>query len=571
VAGDRPRRSVRGRALVIAGSAALAVGAIAYLGTALAARDRVPSGATVAGVAVGGLDRAAAVRLLADRLPAAVEVRAGSRSARLDRAEAGLSFDPEQAVGDLVGSTLAPPAVWRRLAGTGAAAGADTGRLTTSLTAAARRLDVSARPAGVTFGASGPAVGEGSRGTAVDVPAAVTAVATSWLAAAGPLDLPSRVAEPPVTRAEAERALAEIATPAASGPLTVVVGPRKAVVPAVALVPALRLAPQPGNAARLALDVDGAALRSAVLAAAPGLESAPRDARIVLRKGAPRVVPEVDGVTLDPAALAAAANTALLTPARTATVPAAVRRPALTTEKARALGVRERVSTFSTVYPPNAARTNNLRIAARTVNGTLVLPGQTFSLNAVLGKRTPEKGYRQAPVIEAGRLINDYGGGVSQMATTVFNAVFFAGLQDVHHKPHSFYISRYPEGREATVSFPTVDLKWRNDSPHGVLVEASVTDTVNVSFWSTKVWDVKAEKDQRTNYRAPEKIYDPRPGCVPQGANAGFDVVVRRLLYRGKTLVRTQSFSTAYTAEDEVICGPDPAKTSPEDGAPTGR
>jgi hypothetical protein len=82
---------------------------------------------------------------------------------------------------------------------------------------------------------------------------------------------------------------------------------------------------------------------------------------------------------------------------------------------------------------------------------------------------------------------------------------------------------------------------------------------VNVSFWSTKVWDVKAEKDPRTNYRVPKTVHDPRPGCVPQGANPGFDVVVRRLFYQGKTLVRTQSFRTAYSAEDEVICGPDPA------------
>jgi len=565
----------RPRVLLAAGAlGALALGAVAYAATALATRDRVPAGVSVAGVQVGGLDRAAAVRLLQQRLaaaPATVAVRVGVGTARLDRVGAGLSFDPERVIGDIMGGPLAPGAVWRRLTGAGdtVVAAADTGagtgtaRLTTALAAVARRLDVPARAAAVTFGPAGPAVSAGSLGTTVDVPAAVRVVAAAWLAAAGPVALPTRSTEPPVTRAEAERALADIARPAASGPLTVVVGRpgagRRAVVPVAALVPALRLAPQPGAPGRLALHVDGAVLRRAVLVAAPGLESAPRDARIVLRRGTPQVVPEVDGVALDPAALAAAANAALLAPARTATVVAVVRRPPLTTEKARALGVRERVSTFSTVYPPLADRTNNLRIAARTVNGTLVLPGETFSLNEVLGRRTPEKGYRQAPAIDGGRLVEDFGGGVSQMATTIFNNVFFAGLQDVHHKPHSFYISRYPEGREATVNFPTVDLVWRNDSPHGVLIQASVTSTVNVSFWSTKVWDVKAEKGPRTNYHIPKTVHDPRPGCVPQGANPGFDVVVRRLFYKGRTLVRTQSFSTAYSAEDEVICGPDPA------------
>ena len=574
MSGEGRGRRVRARTLVLAGSAALAVAVVAYLVAALAARDRVPAGSSVAGVPLGGLDRAAAVRLLQQRLaaaPASVEVRAGSSTAPLDRSDAGLTFDPRQAVDGLVGPPLDPAAVWRRLTGTHAVAAADIPRLTSALTGVARRLDVPSRPAGVTFAPGGPTLSAGAAGMAVEVPAAVRTVATSWLTG-GPIVLPTRVAEPPVTRAEAERALAEIARPAASGPLTVVVRPppagRRAVVPASALVPALRLSSKPGSSGRLALDVDGAVLRRAVLAAAPGLESAPRDARIVLRKGRPQVVPEVDGVSLDPAALAAAANTALLTPGRTATVDARVRRPALTKERARALGVRERVSTFSTVYPPNPDRTNNLRIAARTVNGTLVLPGETFSLNAVLGRRTPDKGYRKAPVIEGGRLVEDFGGGVSQMATTIFNNVFFAGLQDVRHKPHSFYISRYPEGREATVSFPTVDLVWRNDSPYGVLVEASVTDTVNVSFWSTKVWDIKAEKGPRTNFRAPKTIHDPRPGCVPQGANAGFDVVVRRLFYRGKSLVRTQSFATSYAAEDEVICGPEP---EPDDDPPPGR
>ncbi len=557
--GDDRRRAGRGRAAAVVGSAALAVAAIAYVGAGLAARERVPNGASVAGVAVGGLDRDSAVALLRERLAAApptVEVRGGDRTARLDRAAAGLTVDPERAVDDLVGPALAPGAVWRRLAGGGPAEGADRGRLTTALQGAARTLDVPARPAGVVFGASGPSVTEGAPGSVVDLPAAVRAVATTWLGGGGPLVLPTRVAEPAVSDAEAQRALTEVARPATAGPLTVVVGPRRAVVPPTALVPALRLAPDASG--RLGLAVDGAVLRKAVLTASPRLESPPQDARIVLRKGRPQVVPHVPGVTLDAGALAASARTALLDPARTATVRTVLRQPALTTEKARALGVKERVSTFSTVYPANADRTTNLRIAARTVNGTLVLPGKTFSLNQVLGRRTPEKGYRAAPVIEGTRLVKDYGGGVSQIATTIFNAVFFAGLEDIRHQPHSFYISRYPEGREATVSFPTVDLVWRNDSPYAVLIEASVTKTVNVSFWSTKVWDIKAEKGPRTNYRPTKRIYDPKPSCVPQVATAGFDVVVRRLFYKGSTLVRTQTFTTAYAPEDEVICGREP-------------
>jgi vancomycin resistance protein YoaR len=123
-----------------------------------------------------------------------------------------------------------------------------------------------------------------------------------------------------------------------------------------------------------------------------------------------------------------------------------VAQPDLTTAEAQALGVRERVSTFTTRFPNNPPRTTNIRIAARRLDGVLVRPGEVFSLNETLGRRTPAKGYQQAPVIESGRLVKDYGGGVSQVSTTLFNAVFFAGLDVVTHKPHSFYISRYPRG-----------------------------------------------------------------------------------------------------------------------------
>jgi vancomycin resistance protein YoaR len=263
----------------------------------------------------------------------------------------------------------------------------------------------------------------------------------------------------------------------------------------------------------------------------------------------------------------AVARAALLTPERRAVVTPIAAPATSSTASATALGVHERVSTFSTVLTSNTQRTSNLRIAARTVNGTLVLPGATFSLNSTLGKRTPEKGYQQAPVINGGRLTLDYGGGVSQLATTIYNNVFFAGMQDVHHMTHSFYISRYPEGREATVSYPTVDLVWRNTSPYAVLIQADVTSTVNVSFWSTKVYDVTAEKGPRTNPREPRTVYDPKPTCVPQGANPGFDVVVRRKLYRDGSLVDSRSWRTSYLAEDHVICAPKPDPVPPT--APT--
>ena len=107
----------------------------------------------------------------------------------------------------------------------------------------------------------------------------------------------------------------------------------------------------------------------------------------------------------------------------------AVVQPKLTTAAAEKIKPREVVSTFTTYFPYNPPRTENITIAARTLNGTYVGPGEQFSLNAVLGQRTAAKGYNAAPVINNGRLTKDYGGGISQLSTTTFNAAFFSGVR----------------------------------------------------------------------------------------------------------------------------------------------
>ena len=108
-------------------------------------------------------------------------------------------------------------------------------------------------------------------------------------------------------------------------------------------------------------------------------------------------------------------------------------------------------------------------------------------MNDTIGKRTAEKGYVPAPVIENGEHTEDYGGGISQYATTLFNAAFFAGLDIPAYKAHSEYISRYPFGREATLAYPSVDLKIKNNTPYGVVIWPTYTDSsVTIQLWSTQ-------------------------------------------------------------------------------------
>ena len=185
--------------------------------------------------------------------------------------------------------------------------------------------------------------------------------------------------------------------------------------------------------------------------------------------------PSQPGREVDRVALAATLEDMIATgrslgPLTTTTSPAPV-----TTEQAA--GINALLGTFTTFHACCQVRVSNIHLMADTVDGAIVAPGASFSINDFVGPRTAAKGYRGAPTIIKGELEDTLGGGVSQFATTMFNAVFFAGLQIDKHKPHSFYISRYPAGREATVNFPGVDLRWTNDTGAAVVVRTAYTGT----------------------------------------------------------------------------------------------
>jgi len=157
-------------------------------------------------------------------------------------------------------------------------------------------------------------------------------------------------------------------------------------------------------------------------------------------------------------------------------------KPAVTAEDAR--GLDRLIGTFTTAYEPGQPRVTNIRRIAKTVDGTLVAPGAQFSLNGKVGPRTEADGYVEAPFIADGKIVPSVGGGVSQFSTTLYNAAYFAGLKIDGHIPHSLYISRYPPGREATLNFPDIDLKWTNDTDAPVLIRTFTDDTsVTVSLY----------------------------------------------------------------------------------------
>ena len=149
----------------------------------------------------------------------------------------------------------------------------------------------------------------------------------------------------------------------------------------------------------------------------------------------------------------------------------------------------------------------------------------------------------------------DYGGGVSQVATTTYNAAFFAGLDDVEHHPHSLYISRYPVGREATVAYGKLDLRFKNPYDTGIVSRAA-PDSVGASFHHcTKVYEITAGQSAKRNFRTPGSRTVTGKGCSAQAPSAGFDIDIYRTFKQGGKVVRKETVTARYAAGDRIVCG----------------
>jgi vancomycin resistance protein YoaR len=535
---------------------------VVYGGLATFLAGHVASNVTVDGVAIGGMTSGEATATLQNvmdtKVSRPVRLTVPSRTVEIQPAEAGLQIDVAATVAGLTAFTVNPMRLWSHLAGTENQPlkfHVDRAKLTAAVTKAAGSLNYPMKEGSITFTGDGAVRVVSVVGTKVRVPETADAVAAAW---PRQQDVPAvtTLTPPKASAEEITRATRAFATPAMSAPVRVVGGSQNAA--GFTVRPrqyAGALSMTLDGTGRLQPRVDGATLMRVIRAIRPGVEHPGVDATVRLAGGRPQIVPAVSGTKVDARALSAAFLAALTSPERTVTITSVPSVPKVTTAVAQGWRITAPISTFTTQFPVNPPRTNNIKIAAAALNGTLVRPGGQFSLNATLGERTPAKGYEKAPVIYGGRLVSDYGGGVSQVSTATYNAAFFAGVRIDQHLAHSFYISRYPEGREATVSWPDVDQKWTNDTGAGILVQASVSGSdLTVTLWGTKKWDIKAVKGPRRNIVEPKVIVDAKANCVPQAPTPGFDVTVTQIFSQNGAQVRTVGFNTHYIPEDTVTC-----------------
>jgi vancomycin resistance protein YoaR len=309
--------------------------------------------------------------------------------------------------------------------------------------------------------------------------------------------------------------------------------------------------------------LDGEKLHKRLRDELSGIERAGRDATVRIQGGKPVVVPARTGRSVDSEELGTAVFAVLpetSSDARTAVVTLTVSQPDLTTAEAKALNITEKLSSFRQAFVPAEYRYINVGEAARRLNGTILEPGETFSMNDTVKERTRANGYTEGFIISGGRFREELGGGVSIITTATWTAGFYAGLERVEQHPHGLYISRYQAGLEATVAWGLLDLRMRNETGNGVLITATrYSDGVLIEMWGTKKWeDVTATFTERRNYTDFQTIYDDGERCVPSEGVRGFSIAVtRRRINNGKS-ESTETFPTTYKPTPNVVCGPKP-------------
>jgi vancomycin resistance protein YoaR len=559
------RRNNRGlRHTLIIAASALGLLALIYGIDVLRSARHVPRGVTVEGVPVGGMSRTAAEQRLRDQFEPRAErpitVQAGDVTTTLDPRRAGLTLDWPATLDQAGKQPLNPwirlTSLWRTRE-VGVVTAENRAALITAVEALRAQTDREPAEGTIHFAGAQPVPIEPRIGQHLDVPATTDLIHARWIGG-GTVRAPVTT-QPVRTTVEGIRAaLRDVVEPAVAASATVTGEGHDAVLQPDVIATALRFAPDSRGGLTTTIDNP-----TVIAALNPQLESTQhpaKNAEILIQGGAPVVLPSVEGRGIDWAASLLPLLDVLhhSGPQRSLAASYVTLPPTLSTEQANALGITAQVSTFTTGgFATDSGE--NIRRVAEQVNGAIVRPGETFSLNGYTGPRTAATGYVDAGIIDHGRPSRGIGGGISQFATTLYNATYFAGMTDVEHKEHSYYISRYPAAREATVFEGAIDVKFRDDTHTGILIQTAWTpSSVTVTLWGTKQVDVESITGPRTDYTDPttETIHG-QPCSATPGAR-GFTTTDTRIIRDSTTHAELSRHTRTvkYDPIPHIICEP---------------
>ncbi len=268
-----------------------------------------------------------------------------------------------------------------------------------------------------------------------------------------------------------------------------------------------------------------------------------------------------DGYTLD---WDMAINEIMNTPwGEKVSIPMTAVPPTQTADEVRAVLFRDQLSTFSSPHTANSGRTANLKLACSAINGTVINPGETFSFNNVVGERTAAKGYQKATVYVGSDSVEQTGGGICQVASTIYDAALYADLQITERAPHTFFVTYVNGGLDATVYWGSQDFCFRNNTDYPIRVDAWVSGGyVNISIYGTKTNDNYVVLDYSRLSTTPYSTVTEYDSSLPSGTTkektypyTGYTYEAYQYVYSGDgTLLETNYLGkSTYKKRDRVI------------------
>lgn len=540
--------------------AVFGLGVLAYGVDVVLSQGKVPRGVTVGGVEIGGMERAAAVATLERELGAAesqpVTVRAAGEKASFVPEAAGMEIDYERTVSAAGRSSANPITRVTSFFTTHEMAPEmkiDEALFAPEVARMAKELAPEPVEGGVVIEEGKPlAKPEPKVGQRVDAAELRDTVLHDWLRTEG-VNVKAEMDPPKIGEEEVARVLAGDAARAVAGPL-VAHGKNEVTgeIPVARMGEVLSFQEKNGSLVPhanvgLAIEILDEQLKST--------ESVKKNATIK-RVGGEKVIGEhTNGVSINWEKTLDRLEQKLVSPERDIEVVYQEDEASFTTEMAEQATFDDVISEFTTsgFSGPSGV---NIQKVAEIVDGAILAPDDTFSLNEYTGPRGKAQGFVESGIILDGKADTAVGGGISQFATTLYNAAYFAGMEDVAHTPHSFYISRYPAGREATVFEGAIDLQFKNTSEYPVLIETVYTpSSITVRMLGVKTVEVESVSGGRRNYTDPKPRTVTDANCLPSSGSRGFTTSDTRIIrdLNGKELSR-ETTTTVYNPEPIIRC-----------------
>ena len=537
------------------------IAGITYAWDVIVNQDKIPRSVSVGGVDISVMERTAAVDKLEHELKGIetqpVTVIAGALQSEFTPAQSGLSLDNQAAVDAIKEPSLNPitrlASFFRSTEDIPVATDVDDSKLQPTLDRVKAELSTEPVDGMLELHNGELKVTDPTLGQTVDDTELHDAVAANWLSKDGVKVEPEDV-EPAINKDAIEKMRTGDAAKALNNPLIL---KAKNNVTATLNKPEIsQFTSIEKKDGRLHLVVDSNRAQQLLQERTGGADVPGVNAKVKFVGGSRQVTPSRDGEIIDWQTTIEGFDKRVISDDREWDATYQPDPAKFTTEDAENATFNDTVGEFSTGgFSSGSGR--NIQLVAQAVNGAVVNPGETFSLNGHTGPRGTAQGYAESGIIINGHSGSAVGGGISQFATTLYNAAYFAGMQDTAHTPHSYYISRYPAGREATVYEGAIDLQFTNTFNTPVQIETNFGGgEITVRLKGTKTVEVESINNGRWAKTAPQPMSVPGSDCSPSSGSPGFTTSDTRIIrdLSGRELSR-ETKTTVYDPQPIVRCG----------------